>query len=522
MLKPILACLNRCRPSGTEHACAALILYAALIYAVILVAPAARLAAQAQPSSSAIGEDLPVVSHTLSNGMRFLILERKASPTVSFVVQYNVGSVNEHLGNTGIAHVLEHLLFKGSDEIGTRDVVAERALMRAMDNLHDSLQTLEPGLESGEVERLRGRLKELEDQAQEFIIPGEYDRLLSREGARGLNATTSYEATRYFVELPSNRAELWFLLESERMANPVFREFFTEKDVVAEERRMRIETDPGGLLQSALLATAFQVHPYGVPVIGHTSDLTAMSRSQVEAYFSTYYGARNAVVSIVGDVDTDQIVEWAEEYFSGIPPGEPPPPVTAVEPPQKGERRVVVEYDAEPRIAMGWKTVSGLHEDGPALSMLAAVMTAGRSAPVYRSLVTEQRLATSVAAYTAPGFRYPRLFTISATPRSPHGVQEVEDALGVLVEEARVAPPDSALLERIRNQIRAGEYRRLQSNLGLASQLAEAEITHGDWRVTFRSTENLLAVTPEDIQRVAQKYLTPSQRTVAILKTVRP
>jgi len=378
-------------------------------------------AAQEARAGAAPGEALPVAQHTLDNGMTFLILPRRQSPTVSLVVHYPVGSVNEHLGNTGIAHVLEHMLFKGTEEIGTRDRAGESPLMNAADATRDSMIAKLAGHDpdSAEARRLRNLTAVIESQAHALSIPNEFDRILTANGARGLNATTSHEATRYFVELPANRLELWFVLEADRMTNPVMRGFSTELDVVREERRMRLETSPGGILETSMLATAFQVHPYGVPVIGHSADLESLTRRQVLEYFRAYYGARNAVAAIVGDVDPAQVVEWAEEYFGAVPPGVPAAAVTAREPEQAGERRITVEFDAEPRVMIGWRGVSGLHEDAPALSMLASVLTAGRTTRLYQRLIARDQSALHVSAYQGPGFAHPRLFVVTAVPRPP-------------------------------------------------------------------------------------------------------
>ena len=477
------------------------------------------LAAQTPPPTPAPGEQLPVVRHVLDNGMTFLVLPRSQAPTVSLVVHYPVGSVNEHLGNTGIAHVLEHMLFKGSREIGTTDPALEAPLLAAADVAHDSLlaELSRPRPDTARVRRFTEAVASLEDQAEAYAVPNEYDRILSSAGARGLNATTSHEATRYFVELPANRLELWFALESDRMRNPVLRGFHTELDVVYEERRMRLETSPGGLVQTALLATAFQVHPYGVPVIGHAADLEYMSRGQVTEYFRDYYGARNAVAAIVGDVDPDRVVEWAEEYFGTVPAGRAAPPVLAREPVQAGERRVTVEFDAEPRLMIGWRAVSGLHEDAPALNMLASLLTAGRSTRLYKRLVSGDRSAIHVSAYLGPGFAHPGLFMVTAVPKSPHTTHELEVSIYQELDKIRTAAPDSSALARIKNQIRAGEFRRLSSSLELAMQLAESEASFGDWRETFRLSRRILEVTPEDVQRVAMKYLVNRNRTVATM-----
>lgn len=485
----------------------------------LILTRAVVLGAQEPPSPPVPGTQLPVVTHTLDNGMTFLILERRQSPTVSLVVHYPVGSVNEHLGNTGIAHVVEHLLFKGSEQIGTASRALEAPLLDAIDAVRDSMvaEMGRPRPDTAAVRRFGERVASLEDSARAYVMSNEFDHILSSEGAQGLNATTSHEATRYFVELPANRIELWFALESDRMANPVFREFFTELDVVREERRTRLETSPGGILQTAFLATAFQVHPYGVPVIGHAADLDVLTRPQAAEYFRDYYGAGNAVAAIVGDVDADQVIRLAEEYFARVPAGRTPAPVLAREPVQRGERRITVEFDAEPRLLMGWRAVPVLHEDAPALSMLASLLTAGRTTRLYRRLIADDRSAIQVSAYLGPGTLYPGLFTISAVPRAPHTTEEIERAILEEIEAIRSASPEPRALTRIQNQYRAGEYRRLSSNLQLALQIAESEASFGDWRETFRLSRRIADVTPEDVQRVAREYLIPGTRTVAVM-----
>jgi predicted Zn-dependent peptidase len=473
----------------------------------------------AAPDDEAAGTSLPVREVHLPNGMRVLVLPRPGAPTVAFVVQYGVGSVNEHLGITGIAHLLEHLLFKGTTTVGTRDYAAERVLFARMDAAHDTLLRARAAsrVDSAAVLRLRERIRTLEDSARAFVVSNDLDRILTREGARGLNATTTNEATTYFVQLPANRAELWFALEADRMRNPVFREFYTERDVVMEERRMRVEDSPGGRLYEAHLAAAYRTHPYGVPVIGWMSDIESLSRAEVADYYRRFYGPNNAVVAVVGSVDPDQVERWAREYFGAVPAGEIPEPVLAVEPPQRGERRVEVEFDAEPLVRIGWHVPSVSHDDMPALAVLATLLTGGRTTRLYRRLVQDERVATFVSATTGPGERFPELFQIEAVPRAPHTAADVERAIYEELERLARTPPAEEELQRVRNQIEAGEVRRLESNLGLAFQIADSESMFDDWRETFRLSRRLQDVTPADIQRVLARYFTRANRTVATL-----
>jgi predicted Zn-dependent peptidase len=364
---------------------------------------------------------------------------------------------------------------------------------------------------------LEGRIDTLEDEARSLVVANEFDRLLTRNGARNLNATTSAEATTYFVELPANRAQLWFVLEADRMANPVFREFYAERDVVMEERRMRVETSPGGLLYEAHLATAFQVHPYGQPVVGHMADLRRLTRRDVLEYYRRYYGPGNAVVAIVGDVDPDRMEAWARTYFSGLAPGAPPPTVRAVEPRQRGPRRVEVVFESEPSLRMGWHVPAATHADRPALVMLTALLTGSRTSRLQRRLVVEERLAAFVSASMGPGDLYPGLFTIDAAPLASHTVAEVEEAVEEELAQLAETPPDASELLRVRNQVDAGQVRRLRSHLGLALQLAASESSRGDWRETFRLADRIGDVTPEQVQEVVRKYFTPANRTVAVV-----
>jgi predicted Zn-dependent peptidase len=463
--------------------------------------------------------DLPVREATLANGLRLFVLPRPGPPTVSFVVQYPIGSVNEIPGATGMAHLLEHMLFKGTTSVGTRDYQAEAPLLDRMDRLYDSILMVEDSLIPDTV-RTAGfwkRIEALEDSASELVTSNEFNEILSRNGAVNLNAVTTTESTTYFVDLPSNRAELWFVLEADRMRNPVFREFFREREVVTEERRLRLDNNPVGLLSQAQLAAAFPVHPYGAPVVGYMSDLQRISRPQMESYFRRFYGPNNAVLAIVGNVAPDQIFQWAQAYLGPIPPGESPPPIRIREPEQMGERRVEVVYDAESMVRVGWKVPSIRHGDSPALHMLASLLTGGRRSRIYRRLVLEDRIASGVASITEPGQLYPGLFVIEASPISPHTPREVESAIYEELEKLAAVPPEPGELQRVRNQLEAGEVRRLGSNFGLAFQLAGSATLFGDWRETFTFSRRLQEVSPHDIQEVVKRYFRKELRTVATL-----
>ncbi len=496
---------------GRWLACCRLLRPLAFFLALALVA--ARGVVGQEPS----GLDLPVVRHELDNGMVFLILPRPGPPTVAFVTHYDVGSVNEALGRTGIAHMLEHLLFKGTTSIGTRDLERELALLRQQDAVHDSILAERARLgmaDTARIGRLTAQLEGLGEQARAYVVSNEYDEILTRHGARDMNALTSHEATKYYVQLPSNKLQLWFALEADRMQNPVFREFYAERDVVAEERRTRLETTAGGALAEAFYATAYHVHPYRVPVAGYMSDIQTYTREKVEAYYRAYYGPNNAVVAVVGDVDPEEAIRYAEAYFGPIPPREEPVPVLAEEPEQRGQRRVEVVFDAQPELMIGWHVPAADHEDMPALSVLSSILAGGRTSRLHRRLVQDERLALGVGAGIGPGCGYPLLFIITAQPRQPHTVRELEAAIYEEIHRIQDTPPTAEEIRRVVNQIQAGEIRRLQSYLGLAFQLAESEVYNDDWRETFRTWRDYLDVTPDAVQRTARTYFQPTNRTV--------
>lgn len=463
--------------------------------------------------------DLPVREITLENGMRILVVPRDGASTVSFVMQFRVGGVDEGPGQTGIAHLLEHMLFKGTETVGTTDADAERRLFVRIDALHDSIVDARDrsSVEESQIATWAERLDSLEDEARRFVVPNEYSEILSRAGARGLNAMTTSEATIYYVELPSARAELFFALEADRMANPVFREFHAERAVVMEERRMRVDASPGGTLYEQHLSVAFRQHPYGRPVVGTMEDLERLSRPEVEAYYRRFYGPANAVLAVVGDIDADDVLGWATEYLGRLPAGDRPPPVGVVEPEQAEERRVDIPWDAEPLLRIGWRVPDGSHPDNPALGILASVLTGGRTSRLHRRLVTEESVATAAFASIGPGSLYPGLFQIDATPIAPATPADLERAIYEEIDRLSRDGPTEAELQRIKNQVAAGRIRRMRSNLGLAFQLAESASFFGDWRETFRVADDFLAVEREDVRRVAATYLTEDNRTVATI-----
>jgi predicted Zn-dependent peptidase len=466
---------------------------------------------------------VPVTAHVLENGMRFLIVERRESPTFSAYIRFKVGSVNEAPGQTGLAHLLEHMMFKGTTRFGSTDPVREQPLLARIDALHLDLQTEKrrarlagAAPNPDRVPALEKELAALEEQAKRFIVRNELWEIYRRNGGTSLNASTSRDGTQYFVSLPKNRLELWALLESDRMRDPVFREFYTERDVVQEERRQRVDTSPRGQLTEAALGTAFTAVPYRHPILGWPGDLENLSRPQAQAYFKTYYAPNNALVVLVGDLEQAEVIRVVERHFGDLPAQPTPPTPLFEEPPQVGERRVRVEFPAEPQLLMLYQAPGLRHPDTYSLAVLGTLLGDGRSSRLHKRLVEEKRLVTSIAA--GPWFlQHAGLFLIQAAPRAPHTLDDVEAAIKeeiAMLQRELVTPRE---LLKVRNQTEVDTVANLASNAGLASRLGNAWALTGDWRTLFSDQEKLKAVTAEEVRDVAQRYLLPQRRTVASL-----
>ncbi|HKY71296.1 MAG TPA: insulinase family protein [Nitrospira sp.] len=471
-----------------------------------------------------------VIEHRLANGMTILMVERHQAPVVSINMTFGVGGVNEQVGQTGLAHLYEHMAFKGTRSVGTKDYDKEKPILDELHRVGTELEQRQRDLarrgaempadesEKEAVERLQKRFKELQDQAMQYVAGNEVALLYQRHGGVGLNASTGKDITRYVISLPSNRLPLWAAIESDRMANPVLREFYKERGVVMEERRLRNDDSPSGLLYETFTSAAFRAHPYGVPTIGWESDILSLTPAATEAFFKTYYGPGRATIGIVGDIDPKEVITLIESTFGKIPAGPPPPQVVTIEPPQRGERRVEIEFDAEPSLAIGFHKPGIGHPDDYVFDVIDELLTDGPTSRLYSKLVRESRLAASVNSdANYPGVLSANLFVLSATPLAPHSAAEVEAAILAELERLKREPVAQKELERIINNLDADMVRALRSNSGLASQLALYQTVAGDWRYVLKSRDKIAAVTPADIQRVAAQYFTKSNRTVAML-----
>jgi len=458
-----------------------------------------------------------VTEFTLDNGLHFIIIERDIAPVASFVTFVDVGSANEPANNTGIAHIFEHMVFKGSKDIGTTNWEEEQKHIDEMDKAYRAWirEKYRPNPDEEKMANYWNEFEKHKEAASEFVVTNEFDEIVSREGATGLNAFTSADATGYFYSLPQNKAELWFSLEADRFKNPVFREFFEEKEVIMEERRMRTDSNPVGRLFEEFLSVAYSAHPYRNPVIGWPSDITSTTIEDTQRFYETYYSPSSFTIAIAGDVDPEEMKELAEIYFSDIPAGEPAPEVRTIEPEQRGERRFTIEDDSQPFFLAGYHTVDQMHPDWPALQLLVSIISEGRTSRLYRRMVQDEQLALNIQAFNGfPGTKYQSMFLTFAVPNQGVGLDEIESTIDEEIQKTKEGDISQEELDRALTNARAGLVRSLNSNMGLALSLAETHGQQGDWRRVFTYLDDLQSVTLDDLQRVANDYLIKKNRTV--------
>ncbi|NQT35670.1 insulinase family protein [bacterium] len=522
----------------------------------------------------------------LDNGLRIVVVERHTAPVFFTLISFRVGASHESPDHSGLSHFLEHMLFKGSKNVGTKDYASEVPIMDELEEIAGTIRdiqiTLKPWrfklfdeyaakvkseltaeirqeIGSDEAAGWRAVLEQLPSdftdlpeewsrsqwllkdrennywtlyrdllehralladlivQQREFINQNELSQIYEMRGGRRQNAFTSYDQTTYMVGLPSNCLELFLYLEADRFTNPVFREFYSEKKVVMEEKRMYMD-EPGGLLWETFMSTAFRAHPYGRPIIGWLSDIELTLRTDMEEHFKRFYAPNNCQLTIVGDVNAKEVFKLAEKYFGDWKPSKVADEMTVVEPEQNGERRIQVEFDAEPRLGIGFHVPVAPHPDSYALTMIDYILSAGRTSRMYKSIFVEQSLtASSPSTGQEPADRYPNLFYVEATPKAPHTTEEVETAILEEIEKLKDEPVTDRELERIRNRFKMHQLSRMGSNYALAFTINSAFVNRGDWRSVTEDFNRLEKVTADDIQRVAKKYFTAKNRTVAIL-----
>jgi predicted Zn-dependent peptidase len=486
-----------------------------------LIALLAPLLAQAQNLKEF---EKKVTEFTLANGLRFIVVARNEAPVVSFNTHVKAGSLNDPQGQTGLAHMFEHMAFKGTPSIGSKNWPEEKKALAEVETIYARLEEerrKDLRADPKKIASLEAVLKAAIDKANLYVEPNAFPRIIEENGGVGLNAGTELEATNYYYNFPANRVELWFLLESQRFLNPVFREFYKERDVVREERRMRIESNPQGKLMEALLGTAFIAHPYRQGPGGWASDIENLRLTEAEQFYKTYYVPGNITIGIAGDVKPAEIKRLADKYFSQLPARPLPPLIETVEPTQEGPKRVDVASPSQPLMFIGYKRPDQYDKDDPVFDVITTILASGRTGLLYKDMVRDKRLSlAAISAPTFPGGKYPNLFLFFLVPAMGKTAEENEKAFYEVLERFKTEKVDDVTLARVKTKARAGLIRQLDSNSGLASLLTTYSVAYGDWRKMFTSLEDINKVTADDVQRVARKYFVPNGRTVAL--TVQP
>lgn len=458
--------------------------------------------------------------HKLANGWTFLIVERPTAPVFSFATLADVGSAQEVPGITGLAHMFEHMAFKGTPNLGTTDYPAEKKALEVLEAAYQAWQAerLSAAPDAGKLKALEADFRAKQEEAARYVAHNEFDDVLTREGGVGMNASTGADETSYYYSLPSNKIELFAFLESERFAHPVFREFYEERDVVREERRSSYESRPLGRLVEQFVTTSFQYHPYQQPGIGSPSDLQAISITDAQKFFDTYYVPSNLTTAVVGDVKAATLIPLLEKYFGRIPARPAPPPLRTVEPPQVAERTVVLEDTAQPFYLEGYHKPAQTHPDQAVYDAIDDILSNGRTSRLYRALVRDKKLAVDVQSFSGfPGVKYPNLWAILAVPAFGVTNPRLQEALHEELDRLKREDITDEELAKFKTRAKAGLIRQLRSNAGLAEQLAEHQRLFGDWRELFRSIDRLDRVTKADIRRVANETFRAPNRTVAMI-----
>jgi predicted Zn-dependent peptidase len=499
-----------------------------LLLACLLPLAVGPLAAEAPPAGRA---EVPVETFTLANGMTFLLVPKPELATVATGWMTRVGAANERPGITGISHFFEHMMFKGTRTIGTKDIARDLAIIAEQEKVQEQIRaihrTQRERWRRGEIDdpfaaanrppelvALEEQFQKLVEEQRSLMIKDELDRIYTEAGATGLNAGTWADQTIYFLTVPANKLELWFWLESDRLREPVFREFYSERDVVHEERRLRTESTPTGRFDEQLQAMFWQSHPYKWPVVGWPSDLRSYSLAQAEEYFATHYAPNNLVAALVGNFDSAEVKRWAEAYFGRLPRGKvEPPDVVTMEMPQLAEKRMNAECDCQPQLSVLYHTVPFQHRDSYALEVLAGVLN-GRSGRLYQAMVLGQEIASEASAGQSSQ-KWAGSFTFSAETKGDAVPEALEAAWYAELEKLQNELVGEQELAKVKNQIAADAFRRLENPFFLALQLLYYE-GQGDWTYLNTSAERMVAVTPEDVQRVARQYFTKENRTVAV------
>jgi predicted Zn-dependent peptidase len=479
-------------------------------------------------------QQVPVQEYILPNGLKLLMIPKKGDPNIAAGWLAKVGSVNERPGITGLSHLFEHMMFKGTHAIGTSDIKKDLALMAQMDAVKAEIRNEEQAqikrLRLGEISDLQNpknrtsrhsellqELARIEKESKALIIQNEFDKIYTNAGASSLNAGTSEDYTVYFINVPTNKLELWFWMESDRLLNPVFREFYSERDVVFEERRMRTDSTPTGKFEEQFNALFWTSSPYAWPVVGWPSDLDGLTREEALDYFAVNYAPNNITACLVGDFDPGQARQLADRYFGRLkrnPQNQAPVRTREVE--QMAEKRMTAYAETNPQVEIRYHSVADGHVNEPALVVMGSLLS-GKTGRLYKSLVLDQKVANNVSA-GQNGMKWEGYFSLNGIAKPGSTPEIVEQALYKEIEKLQKEGVGERELQKVKNQFAADNYRRLESRFFLMLQILLADSNRG-WQSFNEDPKRFAAVTAEDIQRVANLYFKPENRTVALYYT---
>ncbi len=495
------------------------------------LAVAAVFAALFSACTASMAQDLKsfeqrITTKVLPNGLTILICERPEAPVFSYTTFVDAGDVDDPSGESGLAHMFEHLAFKGTSQIGTTDYAAEKVALANVEAADDAVEAERRnpmGSNPAKLKELEAAFAKAQAAAEKYVIPNQFTDVAERNGANGLNAETGQDDTMFFWSMPENRLELWAWLESSRLADTVPREFYKERSVVIEERRMRTDSNPEGRLFEQLAATAYVAHNYGRSGIGWPSEVSQITATEAMAFHKKYYVGSNIVVAVVGDVKAAEAMPLLVKYFSKVPGGPKPLDMTTVEPKQFAEKSVIIHDPSQPIYLESYHRPSYRSPDDAVYDAISDILSNGRVSRLYRSLVRDQQIAAEAAGFSNfPGDKYPNLFTFGAVPLPGHTDAEMATAIHKEIEKLKTTDVTDAELAMYKTRSRADLLRGLADNQGLANALAEYQTRYGDWRQLFLQLDRVDKVTKADIRRVASEVFVASNRTSAEIETQAP
>ena len=467
-----------------------------------------------------------ITTKVLPNGLTIIICERPEAPVFAYTTFIDAGDVNDPSGESGLAHMFEHLAFKGTTEIGTNNWPAEKVALEKVEAANDAYENEfrnPAGADPEKLKTLKAAFDAAQADAQQYVIPNQFTEVAERNAAHDLNASTGLDETQYFWQMPENRLELWAWLESGRLADAVPREFYKERDVVMEERRMRTDSNPEGRLFEQFAATAYVAHPYGRSGVGWPSELNQITATEAMEFHKTYYVGSNIVVAVVGDVKAAESMPMLEKYFSKVPGGPKPPNMTTEEPKQFAEKRVIIRDPSQPIYIEGYHRGSYKDPDDAVYDAIGDIFSNGRVSRLYRSLVRDQQIAAvAVGESPYPGSKFPSLFLFGAVPLPGHTPEEMANAIHKEIDKLKNADVSDDELAMFKTRARADLLRGLGDNQGLANALAEYQTRYGDWRELFKELDRVDKVSKGDIRRVASKVFVAGNRTEAWTETAAP